>query len=208
MNTITTEVSEQADISAANLHALQVYLALLEQRWDVAECIGLLDGDPLGKTIILMREGSDFVEKEISAKSIDLGDLSQYEMIYFDGGDREGAPWKQVFFPNQYQSRFLNERPLPKVHWNQEASMPVLEKQGLYVVYSPCKFIHSGNGYFSLVEGWVPLGNATTYTHEKMLTLGKPSWASAESEWRLWSDAFAANQLEVRHNRVDSQSFA
>lgn len=77
---------------------------------EVGICIDcMLQDDAHGQTIVFVRENGDLVPKTISADTIDLNNLQQYEMILFDGGNSAGDTWKHTFFPKQLQDHFVVE---------------------------------------------------------------------------------------------------
>lgn len=82
---------------------------------EVAICCDLmLQDDARGQTMAFVRKDGSLVPQVVSADSLDLENLGQYEMILFDGGNSAGDTWKHVFFPRQQKDCFVDENPLPR----------------------------------------------------------------------------------------------
>lgn len=95
---------------------------------EVAVCIDcMLQDDARGETIVFTRKDGHLIPQVVPAKSIDLDNLGQYEIILFDGGNSAGDTWKQTFFPNQMHGIFVDENPLPKVNWDTDVPSSVSE---------------------------------------------------------------------------------
>lgn len=94
---------------------------------EVAICCDLmLQRDARGQTMAFVRKDGSLVPQVVSADSLDLKNLQQYEMLLFDGGNSAGDTWKHVFFPKQEQHCFVDENPLPRklpAACNMEASL-------------------------------------------------------------------------------------
>lgn len=76
----------------------------------VIDC--MLQDDARGQTIVFTRENGVLMPSTVSADTIELDALGQYEAILFDGGNSAGDLWKHVFFPQQCREYFVDENPI------------------------------------------------------------------------------------------------
>lgn len=74
----------------------------------------MLQDDARGETMVFVRKDGNLIPKSISADTLDMENLEQFEMILFDGGNSAGDSWKHVFFPQRLESHFVDENPLPR----------------------------------------------------------------------------------------------
>ena len=75
---------------------------------EILNCINAMKEDEaIGQVFIFTRDEHNFLNSEpldlAGGDDLDYGNLSQYEMIVFDGGTIHGDAWKKVFIPNQKQ---------------------------------------------------------------------------------------------------------
>ncbi|MBX9755585.1 MAG: hypothetical protein K2X80_12595 [Pseudomonadaceae bacterium] len=90
--------------------------ALATFRHEVAVCVGLLLEQPdQGQILVLIMERGQLVANLISARTVDLNNLLQYEMIIFAGNDKPGSTWRHAFFPHDLRSAFVGDCPLQDV---------------------------------------------------------------------------------------------
>ena len=69
----------------------------------------MMQNDAVGQVFVFKREGGKLVMLPVDAEDLDLGDLQQYEMVLFDGGNSHGDRWKHVFYPEQRQHQYVHE---------------------------------------------------------------------------------------------------